>query len=165
MHGSDEIMRRQAEALGEALRARGLRTVTAESCTGGWISKALTDIAGSSDWFECGIVSYSDAAKVRLLGVDPLVISEYGAVSRETVEAMAEGALEVTAADLAVAVSGIAGPAGGTPDKPVGTVWFAWAGPGGYRRSECASFDGNRETVRRAAVERALQGLMTALAD
>ncbi len=165
MQTSDESIRVLARELGERLRARGLRAATAESCTGGWVAKALTDNAGSSDWFDCGVVSYSNAAKARLLGVDPLLITTHGAVSRETVEAMAAGVLEISEAEIAVAVSGIAGPGGETPGKPVGTVWFAWAGPGSYRRSECVHLEGEREAVRRAAVVYGLRGLMAALAD
>jgi nicotinamide-nucleotide amidase len=137
------------------------RIVTAESCTGGWIAKAFTDAAGSSRWFECGYVTYSNAAKVRDLGVTSRTIDEHGAVSEPTVREMATGALRVSGADVSIAVSGIAGPDGGTAEKPVGTVWFCV----GRRRgsdafdlfTEGEVFAGNRETVRRASVKRALE--------
>src|SRR5205807_403857 len=116
-----------AERVGEKLKAAGRRLVTAESCTAGWVAKALTDVPGSSQWFECGYVTYSDAAKARDLGVAPRTLQSLGAVSEQTVREMAEGALRVSGVDLALAVSGIAGPDGGTPDKPVGTVWFCAA--------------------------------------
>src|SRR6185437_17070499 len=116
-----------SERVGQKLRAAGRRLVTAESCTGGWVAKACTDVAGSSQWFECGFVTYSNAAKVRDLGVAELTLSTHGAVSEPTVREMAAGALRVSGADIAVAISGIAGPDGGTPTKPVGTVWFGLA--------------------------------------
>src|SRR5438105_3730053 len=116
-----------AERVGDKLKAAGRRLVTAESCTAGWVAKALTDVPGSSQWFECGYVTYSDAAKARDLGVAPRTLQSLGAVSEQTVREMAEGALRVSGVDLALAVTGIAGPDGGTPDKPVGTVWFCAA--------------------------------------
>ena len=145
--------------LAERCEARGLRVVTAESCTGGWIAKVLTDRAGSSGWFDRGLVTYSNTAKQALLGVDAALIDDPGAVSREVAEAMARGALAHSGADLAVAVSGIAGPEGGSEDKPVGTVWFAWA-RGDELRSAVACFEGDREAVRRATVKLALRGLV-----
>ena len=147
-----------AEGLGERLRTRGCRLATAESCTGGWIAKALTDIPGSSVWFPGGIVAYANEAKVALLGVEAALLAEHGAVSREVVEAMALGAASRCGAELACAVSGIAGPGGGTAEKPVGRVWFAWAGPDGVT-SEAQQFGGDREAVRRQTVSRALAGL------
>ncbi|HET7608939.1 MAG TPA: CinA family protein [Gammaproteobacteria bacterium] len=146
-------------SLGRALKARGLRVATAESCTGGWIAKALTDVAGSSQWFEGGVVAYSNAAKISLLGVASGVLAANGAVSEETVRAMAEGARSRFAADFAVAVSGIAGPDGGSADKPVGTVHFAWAAPGGTTAAR-RIFAGDRETVRRLTVALALERLI-----
>jgi nicotinamide-nucleotide amidase len=150
--------------LADALRARGWHLATAESCTGGMIAAACTDLAGSSDWFDRGIVSYSNRAKTDLLGVDPGLIAERGAVSEEVARAMAAGALERSAADLAVAVTGIAGPAGGSADKPVGLVWLAWArrDPAGRAVIEAqrAHFSGDRAAVRRASVDRALRGLL-----
>ena len=135
---------------------------TAESCTGGWIAKSLTDVAGSSACFGYGIVSYSDTAKESLLGVTPDTIAANGAVSEETVIEMAEGALRVSGADLSVAVSGIAGPDGGSEEKPVGTVWFAFSvreGSGVDTAAEVGRFDGDREAVRRKTVAHALRGL------
>src|SRR6266566_5293283 len=116
-----------AERVGEKLKAAGRRLVTAESCTAGWVAKALTDVPGSSQWFECGYVTYSDAAKVRDLGVAARTLASVGAVSEQSVREMAEGALRVSGATVALALSGIAGPDGGTPSKPVGTVWFCAA--------------------------------------
>jgi nicotinamide-nucleotide amidase len=144
------------------LRAANRRLVTAESCTGGWIAKLCTDIPGSSEWFECGFVCYSNAAKVRDLGVPEKLIESEGAVSDAVVRAMAEGAIERTGATVSIAVSGIAGPGGEVPGKPVGTVWFALA----RRidgRLECQGhliqFAGNRDAVRRQAVQYALMQL------
>jgi nicotinamide-nucleotide amidase len=149
-----------SERVGRKLRAAGWRLATAESCTGGWVAKACTDIAGSSQWFECGFVTYSNAAKVRDIGVSERTLANHGAVSEATVREMAAGALRVSGADIAVAISGIAGPDGGTPAKPVGTVWFAVA----WRRgsdvvvtAETQLFAGDREAVRRGSVERALR--------
>ncbi len=159
MSEAPEILTR-ARALGEGLQARALRCATAESCTGGWIAKAITDVAGSSGWFECGFVTYSNQAKEQLLGVRGETLAAYGAVSRETVIEMAEGALARSPAGIAVAVSGIAGPGGGTPERPVGTVWFAWAGAGRPTRTERCRFPGDREAVRRQGVLHALQGLL-----
>lgn len=148
-----------ARRAGEALRARGLRLATAESCTGGWVARALTAIAGSSDWFERGYVAYSNAAKREDLGVPAQTLERHGAVSEETARAMAAGALARARADCALAVTGIAGPAGGSAAKPVGTVCFAWA-RGSKMRSETRHFDGDRESVRRQSVIRALQGIL-----
>jgi nicotinamide-nucleotide amidase len=145
--------------VGRALEARNLRVATAESCTGGWIAKALTDIPGSSQWLEGGVVAYSNAAKSALLGVPAGTIAAHGAVSEPVVRAMAEGARARFGVPLTVAVSGIAGPDGGTPDKPVGTVWFAWAsGRETTAAREC--FDGDREAVRRLSVAFALDRLL-----
>ncbi len=152
-----------AARLGEVLRERGQRLATAESCTGGWVAKACTDIAGSSGWFERGFVTYSNEAKRDMLGVPAQTLQDHGAVSRETVEAMARGALARSQADWAVAISGIAGPGGGTPGKPVGTVWLAWAGPGGWQETRCERFSGDREAVRRQSVRAALSGLLSRL--
>ena len=151
-----------ARRTGEALLAAGRHVTTAESCTGGWIAKALTDVAGSSSWFGAGLVTYSNEAKRSLLGVRAETLDEYGAVSEETVREMAAGALAASGADIAAAVSGIAGPDGGAPDKPVGTVWFAWAVSGAtpVTYAECVHFDGDRETVRRRTVCHALGGVL-----
>lgn len=145
-------------ALAEILTSRDLRLVTAESCTGGGIASALTDIAGSSGWFECGFVTYSNEAKIRYLDVAPSTIEQYGAVSEETVRAMVAGAVNNSLGDLAVAVSGVAGPDGGSADKPVGTVWFAW-GNDEQQITECCHFAGDRAAVREQAVIHAIQGL------
>ena len=156
---SDAQLRAQAQALAERLRAAHDALVTAESCTGGWIAKCLTDIAGSSDWFDSGMVVYSYEAKQALLGVRPQTLEQHGAVSRETVIEMVSGALVNSGASVAVAVTGIAGPGGGSADKPVGTVWIAWKRRGGYARAQAFHFDGDREAVRRQTVDRALAGV------
>lgn len=155
----DETLRDLAAALGERLRADRHMLVTAESCTGGWIAKTMTDIAGSSDWFDCGLVAYSYEAKQAFLGVQPGTLEEHGAVSRETAVEMVSGALVHSGATVAVAVTGIAGPGGGTDDKPVGTVWIAWKRRAGYTHAELFHFDGDRDAVRRCTVKAALQGL------
>ena len=148
-----------AASVGELLLARGQSMVAAESCTGGWIAKVLTDVAGSSAWFECGVVAYSYEAKESLLGVRAQTIERNGAVSQETVVEMVSGALARYGAGVAVAVTGVAGPSGGTPDKPVGTVWIGWKRRGGYARAELFHFDGDREAVRRQTVAAALDGV------
>ncbi|HSV59658.1 MAG TPA: CinA family protein [Variovorax sp.] len=145
--------------LADLLRQKQWMMATAESCTGGLIAGACTDLAGSSDWFERGIVSYSNAAKAELLGVDPALIAAHGAVSEPVVRAMAAGALERSKAQVSVAVTGVAGPAGGSADKPVGTVWFGWS-VNGQLRSERRRFEGDRATVRAATVHYALQTLV-----
>jgi nicotinamide-nucleotide amidase len=154
-----------ARRAGERLLAAGARLATAESCTGGWIAKAMTDVAGSSAWFECGFITYSNEAKVRDLGVSPETLRRHGAVSEATVREMAQGALQVSGAAIAVSVSGIAGPDGAMPGKPVGTVWFAVA----VRRDDSISvtsrgehFAGDREAVRRRSVEYALELVLSA---
>ncbi|HEX6992822.1 MAG TPA: CinA family protein [Gammaproteobacteria bacterium] len=156
---TDRDLAELAERLGAALRARSWTLAAAESCTGGWIAKAVTDIPGSSEWFVAGYVVYSNDAKVRMLGVPPATIAAHGAVSEPVVVALATHARRDSGADLAVAVSGIAGPGGGTPEKPVGTVWFAWADPDGTR-AERRRFDGDRASVRRQSVAFALRELI-----
>jgi nicotinamide-nucleotide amidase len=156
---TDAELEALAKRLGRALLVRGERVATAESCTGGWIAKALTDIPGSSGWFVSGVVAYSNAAKDALLGVPSDLIAAHGAVSEAVVRAMAEGARAQLGAELAVAVSGIAGPDGGTPDKPVGTVWLAWAARQGTT-AEHALFAGGRDAVRRQSVKVALERLI-----
>jgi nicotinamide-nucleotide amidase len=161
---SDVELKRLAERVGRHLRKEGRRAVTAESCTGGWVSKALTDIAGSSDWFVEGFVTYSNESKVRRLGVPRALLRRHGAVSEATVRAMAAGALRRSDVQVAVAVTGIAGPGGAVPGKPVGTVWLGWATRrrGAIRvATELRHFRGDRETVRRKSVRAALQGLLT----
>ena len=155
----DAGLRALAAQLGDALMAQHLMLVTAESCTGGWIAKTVTDIAGSSSWFDCGMAAYSYEAKQALLGVRPETLTEHGAVSRETVLEMVSGALIHSGASIAVAVTGIAGPSGGTTDKPVGTVWIGWKRRGGYPMAEVFHFLGDRESVRRQTVAAALHGL------
>ena len=148
-----------ARELGAKLREANRRLVTAESCTGGWIAKLCTDIAGSSEWFDCGFVCYSNAAKARDLGVPQKLLDSAGAVSDEVVRAMAEGAIERTGANVSLAVSGIAGPGGAVPGKPVGTVWFALAYDFEGRlacQGHLIQFAGDRDAVRRQAVEYAL---------
>jgi nicotinamide-nucleotide amidase len=156
---TEESLNAQAHAVAECLRARGQTLVTAESCTGGWIAKVLTDIAGSSAWFECGVVAYSYEAKESLLGVQPQTLERTGAVSHDTVVEMVAGALARYGASVAVAVTGVAGPGGGTADKPVGTVWIGWKRRGGYARAELFHFDGDRDAVRRQTVGAALEGV------
>ncbi len=160
----DSVLRAMAEALASELKIRHHMLVTAESCTGGWIAKTVTDIAGSSDWFEAGLVAYSYEAKQALLGVRSETLEQHGAVSREAVIEMVSGALARSGASVAVAVTGIAGPSGGTPDKPVGTVWLAWKRRGGYPRAQQFRFGGDREAVRRQTVVAALAGLGETLA-
>ena len=151
------------QTLGETLRARGAMLVTAESCTGGLIAATCTSVAGSSDWFERGFVTYSNAAKTEMLGVAAALIAQHGAVSAEVAAAMAEGALLHSRGDLAVAVTGIAGPGGAVPGKPVGTVWLAVARRGAAAQAELLQLGGDRTAVREQTVVRALQRLVDAL--
>ncbi len=148
-----------AAELVAAATAAGVTLSTAESCTGGLIAKRITDVAGSSSCFEQGFVTYSNAAKTRALGVSSTVLAAHGAVSREVVEQMAMGACREARADFAVAVSGVAGPGGGSPEKPVGTVWIAWASAD-YVAAICQLFDGDRAAVREATAAVALAGLL-----
>ncbi|HEY1325712.1 MAG TPA: CinA family protein [Casimicrobiaceae bacterium] len=148
-----------AVALGEALQARGWRAATAESCTGGLVAGAITDVAGSSNWFERGFVTYSNEAKSELLGVPAALIDEHGAVSEQVARAMAEGALARSAADVAVAITGIAGPGGATATKPVGTVCLAFARRGEAAHANTRHYAGTRAEVRAAAVREALETL------
>ena len=144
------------------LKNLGWKLATAESCTGGLIAACCTDLAGSSDWFERGFVTYSNAAKTEMLGVDAALIASHGAVSEQVVRAMVQGALARAAAQVAVAVTGVAGPGGGSDAKPVGTVWLGWATPAGVV-SEVQHFGGDRAQVRAATVQRALQRLVELL--
>ena len=157
-----------AARLGQRLRAAHDRVVTAESCTGGWIAKAMTGVSGSSDWFDSGMVAYSYEAKQALLGVRPQTLESEGAVSRETVIEMVSGALVHSGASVAVAVTGIAGPGGGSADKPVGLVWLAWSwrdADGAITvRAAAHHFPGDRAAVRQATIACALQGLLSDLA-
>jgi nicotinamide-nucleotide amidase len=160
----DEQLARLAREVGQGLLTRGEAMATAESCTGGLIAKLLTDIPGSSRWFERGIVSYSNAAKQELLGVSKDVIDTQGAVSAATVIAMADGLLARAPVQWTASVSGIAGPDGGTPDKPVGTVWIGWAGKGIATSASRFVFTGDREAVREQTAVAALGGLLALLA-
>jgi nicotinamide-nucleotide amidase len=152
-----------ARRVGETLEAANAKLVAAESCTGGWVAQAVTAIAGSSAWFERGFVVYSNEAKVELLGVRAATLERHGAVSEETAREMAQGALARSRGTLALAVTGIAGPGGGSADKPVGMVCFAWADASGRLRSETRRFSGDRESVRRQSVLHALEGVLQAL--
>ena len=153
---TDSELMQLSEQVGQALKARGATVTTAESCTGGWVAKTLTDIAGSSAWFERGFVTYSNEAKSQMIGVSEATLLEHAAVSEPVVVEMAIGALRAARADYAISVSGIAGPDGGSAEKPVGTVWFgvASASGQGVTRREC--FAGDRESVRRQATAYAL---------
>jgi nicotinamide-nucleotide amidase len=146
--------------VGAKLRAKGSMLTTAESCTGGWVAQAVTAIAGSSEWFERGFVTYSDAAKQEMLGVNARTLAAHGAVSEETARDMAAGALARSRAQVALAITGIAGPDGGSAEKPVGTVCFAWAMKSGAVSAETRQFKGDRESVRRQSVIAALQGVL-----
>ena len=149
-----------AARVGQMLLADRLTLVTAESCTGGWTSQCLTAVAGSSAWFDGGFVTYSNAAKQEMLGVSEQTLAAHGAVSQAVAVAMAEGALRRSRADRAVAITGIAGPDGGSPEKPVGTVCFAWSGRNATPFAETRHFTGDRRAVRAQAVARALSGLL-----
>ncbi len=163
---TDVDLQQLARSVGDRLLARAETLVTAESCTGGWIAKACTDVAGSSRWFQGGVVAYSNSLKVALLDVPEDLLAQHGAVSEPVVSAMAAGAMARTGAAVSVAVSGVAGPDGGTAEKPVGMVWLAWA----WRRKDgslCTEtrreqFPGGRDEVRRWTVKRALERLLTA---
>jgi nicotinamide-nucleotide amidase len=159
---SDAALAKTVAGLSEKLLRRRLSLATAESCTGGWIAKCCTDRAGSSAWFERGFVTYSNAAKHDLLGVDAQVLEQAGAVSEIVARQMAAGAVSRSGADVSVAVTGIAGPDGGSADKPVGTVWFGWSLKGAVS-TDCRVFDGDRDSVRRQAVAHALGGLIDRL--
>ena len=158
-----KTIRKLATALVADLTATGKAVSTAESCTGGWVAKAITDIPGASAVFHYGIVSYSNGAKEQILGVQNQTLEDHGSVSEPVVEEMSNGALNLSGADVAVAVSGIAGPDGGSDEKPVGTVWFAWATrDGGKIKTEtnCEHFDGDRDLIRELTVVHALQGVL-----
>ncbi|WP_336983595.1 MULTISPECIES: nicotinamide-nucleotide amidase [unclassified Cedecea] len=156
---TDSALFELSQRVGNGLGQLGATVTTAESCTGGWIAKVITDVAGSSAWFERGFVTYSNEAKHQLIGVNETTLEAYGAVSKGVVLEMAQGALAAAKADYAVSVSGIAGPDGGTPEKPVGTVWFGFADKHGRTLAKVQRFDGDRNAVRRQATEFALQSL------
>ncbi|QDY42809.1 nicotinamide-nucleotide amidase [Candidatus Pantoea soli] len=157
---NDQALQRLSRQIGEQLTQRQATVTAAESCTGGWIAKVFTDISGSSAWFERGFVTYSNEAKQQLVGVQAGTLAQYGAVSEQTVQEMANGARKAAGADYAIAVSGIAGPDGGTPEKPVGSVWFAIAGPAQRTVTQLQVFKGDRDAVRRQSVGFALQTLL-----
>ena len=156
---TDSELMQLSEQVGLALKARGATVTTAESCTGGWVAKAITDIAGSSAWFERGFVTYSNEAKSQMIGVREETLAQHGAVSEPVVVEMAIGALKAARADFAVSISGIAGPDGGSEAKPVGTVWFAFASVRGEGITRLECFSGDRDAVRRQATAYALQTL------
>ena len=163
MQPDDATLKQRAQELGERLGARKLSIAAAESCTGGWIGKVLTDVSGSSGWFERGFVTYSNESKVAMLGVRQASLDAYGAVSEQVAREMAEGACHWSRAQVAVAVTGIAGPEGGSAEKPVGTVWVAWRWPDGRVESRLFQFSGDRESIRRQTVFAALEGLKAGL--
>ena len=152
-----------ATLVGARLKSKGLLLSTAESCTGGWVAEAVTAIAGSSEWFERGFVTYSNPAKQEMLGVQEATLVAHGAVSEPTAREMASGALVHSRAQVALSITGVAGPTGGSPDKPVGMVCFAWARQGGAVDSATRHFDGDRESVRRQSVIYSLQGVIERL--
>ena len=156
-------LNRLAQQLGDRLSAKNMLVATAESCTGGWVAKVITEIAGSSRWFDRGFVTYSNQAKQEMLGVREETLVSRGAVSEATVVEMARGALNNSQAAVALSVSGIAGPGGGSPEKPVGTVWFAWARDDGEVQTRIERIAGDRDAVRRQAVVVALQGMLDLL--
>ena len=148
-----------AADIGQALKARGWMLATAESCTGGWIGQCVTMVPGSSEWFERGFITYTNAAKIEMLGVRQVTLQAHGAVSEQTVREMADGALQRSHAQVAVSVSGVAGPGGGTPDKPVGMVCLGWAVRDGTCRTRTLGLDGDRDAIRRQSVIAALEGV------
>jgi len=160
MTSSQTALETLAADVGALLLANGQRLATAESCTGGWVAQCLTAIAGSSDWFERGFVTYSNEAKQEMLGVTRETLDRHGAVSVATAQAMAEGALQRSRANWAVAITGVAGPGGGSLDKPVGMVCFGWAGPDGIVATDTQYFVGNREQVRAQSVDHVLRGIL-----
>ncbi len=149
-----------AQQLGQVLRQKGWRVATAESCTGGGVAEAITSVAGSSAWFGYGYVSYANEAKQQMLGVKAETLAQHGAVSEPVVTEMADGARRNADAELSVAISGIAGPDGGSPEKPVGTVWLAWAQEGLPTQTQICHFDGGRSAIRQQAVVTALAGFL-----
>lgn len=159
-----DIIEQLSNTLGAALLAKKWTITTAESCTGGGVSQAITDVKGSSQWFSHGYVTYSNHAKGQLLGVPASLIEEYGAVSQQVVEAMATGALMGSQADISIAVSGIAGPDGGSPDKPVGTVWIAWATKNRVS-SQCCLFSGDRKSIRNQSVKASIENAIKLLVN
>ena len=160
---TESELRELAEQLGECMKAKGMMLASAESCTGGWLAKIITDIPGSSAWFTGSVVSYSNEAKQSLLGVNESTLNEFGAVSGETVLEMSDGLFAHTDADVAVSVSGIAGPDGGTEEKPVGLVWLSWGKRDKSVFANPFNFDGDREEVRKQSIKQALNCLLDLL--
>lgn len=160
---SDAELHQLAAELGQQLLARRMKLATAESCTGGWVAKVATEVAGCSDWFDGSFVAYSYEAKEAMLGVSRVTLEQHGAVSGETVIEMVRGALSRSRANVAVAITGIAGPTGGTPGKPLGTVWLAWGRGHHPPVTRLYRFDGDRDAVRRQTVAAALRGLLEGL--
>ncbi len=158
--GTQESLEALAAEVGSMLLSTGQKLVTAESCTGGWVAQCLTAVAGSSDWFERGFVTYSNEAKCEMLGVERETLVAHGAVSEATAAAMAAGALRHSHADWALAITGVAGPGGGSPDKPVGTVCFGWAAADGRIEVETCRFSGSREAIRSQSVAHAMRGIL-----
>lgn len=158
--GGQATLEALAAEVGACLLANGQRLATAESCTGGWVAQCVTAIGGSSAWFDRGFVTYSNRAKQEMLGVDAETLAASGAVSEPTALAMAIGALRYSEADWVLAITGVAGPSGGSPEKPVGTVCFAWAGPDGLRETETCHFHGDRAAIRAQSVRHALNGVL-----
>ena len=163
MAPSEQELRDLAEQLGECLTSKGIKLASAESCTGGWLAKIITDIPGSSAWFVGSVVSYSNEAKQSLLGVSADTLAEFGAVSGDTVLEMSDGLFAHTDADVAVSISGIAGPDGGSDDKPVGLVWLSWGKRDKSVFANSFNFDGGREDVRRQSIKQALDNLLDLL--
>mgnify|MGYP001064689077 CR=1 FL=1 len=163
MSPSEQELRALAAQLGECLTARKMKLAAAESCTGGWLAKIITDIPGSSAWFDGSVVSYSNQAKQSLLAVKQATLTEFGAVSGETVLEMTDGLFSHTEADVAVSISGIAGPDGGSEDKPVGLVWLSWGRRDKTIFANPFHFDGDREAVRKQSVKQALNSLLDLL--
>lgn len=149
-----------AEKVGEILKQHGLKLATAESCTGGGLAYTITNIAGSSAWFERGFIVYSNEAKIEMLAVKSSTINKFGAVSEQVAREMAEGALKNSNANISIAITGIAGPEGGTDDKPVGSVWIAWAGFDKKIKTSLDIFSGDRQAVRARSIEKALEELL-----
>ncbi|PIE24961.1 MAG: damage-inducible protein CinA [Neptuniibacter caesariensis] len=158
-----KIERAKLLMVAQKLRENNAVVATAESCTGGWIGQAFTSLPGSSSWFDCGFITYSNESKERMLGVKRKTLTEHGAVSKQVVTEMAEAVLGNSQASISVATSGIAGPDGGSVEKPVGTVWIAWAKRGAATRAEKFVFSGDRESVRKQAVNNALSGILQIL--
>lgn len=162
---NDQTLLTLAQNVGTALSERGFLLTSAESCTGGWIGQAVTSVAGSSGWYDRGFITYSNQAKQQMLGVQATTLAQHGAVSEQTAQEMALGALKMSEAQIAVAVTGIAGPDGGSKEKPVGMVCFGWAVRNGLTRSQTCFFSGDRAAIRRQAVVTALSGMLDLMND